>query len=243
MWLLWAALGWIAGMGLNAIVQELPRSDRLLARPRCAGCEQPLPSRTLTILRPGARTACPACGVAVLNAARTLEWPVALAFAALAWCFGGYWSALLIYSAYALLLLLVMAIDLHHRWVYTVVCYPAILAAMILTPLVRGPWWSGALGALIGAVLFLILYGIGRLAFRGREAMAVGDITIATMIGAMVGAERALLTLFIGVALVGVVAVVLLVLRRASASDFIPYGAGLCLGALIGLLLGCPCAG
>jgi prepilin signal peptidase PulO-like enzyme (type II secretory pathway) len=243
MWLLWAALGWVAGIGLNALVHELPRSDRLLARPRCTSCERLLPVSALTVLRRRARTACPSCSTPVLHWGRTLEWPTALAFGAIAWCYAGQLPALLIYSWYALVLLVVLAIDLHHRWVYTIVCYPAILAAAILTPVVTGTWWSGLVGAAIGAGLFLALYGIGRLAFRGREAMAVGDITIATMIGAMVGAERALAALFIGVALVGVVAVLMLVLRRASVGDFIPYGAGLCLGAFVGLLMGCPSAG
>ncbi len=243
MWVLWAALGWIAGIGLNALVHELPRSDRLLARPRCARCERLLPLSTLTVLPPRAATVCPSCAAPVLHPAWTLEWASALAFGAIAWCFATQLPALLIYSFYALVLLAVLAIDLQHRWVYTIVCYPAIVAAATLTPLVTGAWWSGLAGAGLGAGLFLALYGIGRLAFRGREAMAVGDITIATMIGAMVGVERALVTLFLGVALVGAVAVLMLVLRRARVGDYIPYGAGLCLGAFVGLLLGCSTGG
>ena len=90
-----------------------------------------------------------------------------------------------------------------------------------------------------GAVVFFLLYWVGRLVYRGQEPMGVGDITIAAMIGGMVGPERILVALFLGGLLVAGVSIVLLVLRRARARDFIPYGAGLCLGAVITLFAGC----
>jgi leader peptidase (prepilin peptidase)/N-methyltransferase len=237
--LLWAALGWLVGIGLNAIVLELPRSHRLFARPCCASCGAPLSPAALTVLRPGARAVCKACGVPCLDLARTLEWPTALVFGALAWCYG-LGLPLVVYALYAVVLLVVLAIDLRHRWVYTVVCYPGILAGVLLAPLLDAPWWSGLAGAAVGGGLFFALYWIGRLAYRGQEAMGTGDITIAAMIGAMVGPERVLIALFLGGLLVAGVSLALLVLRRARVRDFIPYGAGLCLGALATLVSGCP---
>ena len=114
-----------------------------------------------------------------------------------------------------------------------------ILAAVVLTAVLQGTWWTGAAGALAGGGLFFLLYWLGRLIYRGQEPMGVGDITIAAMIGGMVGPERILVALFLGGLLVAGVSVVLLLLRRARARDFIPYGAGLCLGALITLFTGC----
>jgi leader peptidase (prepilin peptidase)/N-methyltransferase len=85
--------------------------------------------------------------------------------------------------------------------------------------------------------LFLVLYWLGRFLYRGQEPMGSGDITIATMIGAMVGLQRVLPALFLGGLLVAVVSLFLLGLRRAGGRTFLPYGAGLCAGALLVLLL------
>jgi leader peptidase (prepilin peptidase)/N-methyltransferase len=237
--LLWAALGWLAGAGLNAVVHELPRSHRLASRPMCSACAHPLGPAQFTLLVPGPRRRCPGCAAVVTSPVGTLEWPTAIIFGALSWRFG-LSPALFIYSLYALILLLVLAIDLRHRWVYSVVCYPGIVLAVLLSPLVGQSIVSGALGALVGGGLFLALYWLGRLVYRGREAMGVGDITIATMIGAMVGPQLVLIALFVGAVLVGGISLMLLASRRARTGDYIPYGAGLCLGALIVLLLGEP---
>jgi prepilin signal peptidase PulO-like enzyme (type II secretory pathway) len=236
--LLWAVVGWIVGIGLNAVVHELPRSQQLFVRPRCPHCEAPLLAAAFTIAAPSRRAACPGCQAPGVDAAHTLEWPTALVFGALAWCFGAS-LPLAVYSLYVIFLLVVLVIDLRHRWVYTVVCYPAILAAVVLTAVLQGTSWAGAAGALAGGGLFFLLYWLGRLIYRGQEPMGIGDITIAAMIGGMVGPERILVALFLGGLLVAGVSVVLLLLRRARARDFIPYGAGLCLGALITLFTGC----
>jgi leader peptidase (prepilin peptidase)/N-methyltransferase len=67
--------------------------------------------------------------------------------------------------------------------------------------------------------------------------MGSGDITIATLIGAMVGLQRVVPVLFFGGILVAVASLVLLATRRASTRTFVPYGAGLCAAALA-LLVG-----
>ena len=50
-------------------------------------------------------------------------------------------------------------------------------------------WWLWPLGAVGGFVLFLALYWVGRLAYRGQEPLARGDITIAAMVGGMSGPQ------------------------------------------------------
>lgn len=233
---LWGVLGWLAGWGLNAIVHELPRSHRLLARPACPACEASLGVWQMSLLGALTRRGCPTCGTAVVSLANSLEVPTAVLFLLLAWRYGPT-PSLLVYSLFALVLLVVLAIDLRHRWVYAVVCYPGIVLGVALGPLVpHGP--VGALvGAAIGGGLFTALYWLGRLLYRGQEAMGSGDITIATMIGAMLGWQRVLPALFLGGVLVAAVSLVLLVAKRANARSYVPYGAGLCLGALATLLM------
>ncbi|HLI26982.1 MAG TPA: A24 family peptidase [Chloroflexota bacterium] len=232
--LAWAAVGWALGIALNAVALELPRVHRLGTWPRCAVCTRRLPLGALTTLPLGG--CCSTCGWRPMSPLRSLEGPAALVFGTLAWRYGGG-PLLVAYSLYAAVLLLVLAIDLQHRWVYAVVCYPAVLLAVLLSGVVHGSPWAGLAGALLGFAVFSIVYWAGRLVYRGVEPMGSGDITIATLIGAMVGPQRALAALVLGSVLMGAVALALLATRRASRHTFVPFGAGLCLGALVALYL------
>jgi leader peptidase (prepilin peptidase)/N-methyltransferase len=232
---LWGALGWLIGWALNAVVYELPRTHRLVA-PRCGQCDRPAGPWQLTALPlPGAGR-CAACATRLVRLATSLEIPTAIIFAALAWRYG-FSPALGAYSVFAAWLLVVLAIDFRHRWVYGVICYPGVLLGLALSPLTEGGLVGAALGALAGGGLFFGLYWLGRLLYRGQEPMGSGDITIATMIGAMVGLQRVLPALFLGGLLVAVVSLALLATRRAGGRTYLPYGAGLCVGSLFVLLL------
>jgi leader peptidase (prepilin peptidase)/N-methyltransferase len=168
----------------------------------------------------------------VLPRLHSLEWPNAIVFGLLAWSHGPG-VPLVVYSVFAAVILLVLAIDLHHRWVYAAVGYPAVVLGLVLGPWVHPTPLSTLLGAALGGGLFLTLYWVGRLLYHGAEPMGTGDITIATMIGAMVGVENVLAALFLGGVLVAASSFVLLLLRRARWHDYLPYGAGLCSGALL----------
>lgn len=232
--LAWAAVGWLLGIVLNGVAVELPRAHRLGSWPRCSRCARRLPLAALTLL--AFRGACPDCGLRAVSWLRSLEWPTALVFGTLAWRYGAG-GALLVYSVYAAVIVLVLAIDLQHRWVYAIICYPAILGAVLLSASAHGSPWTGLVGALVGFAVFFVAYWAGRLVYRGVEPMGSGDITIATMIGAMVGPQRAVAALVLGSLLMGAVALVLLAARRVSRHEFVPFGAGLCLGALLALYL------
>jgi prepilin signal peptidase PulO-like enzyme (type II secretory pathway) len=86
-----------------------------------------------------------------------------------------------------------------------------------------------------GLVLFVILYVAGRLAYKGQEPLARGDITIAAMIGAVAGPQTAT-ALVLGIIFSGLFAVAVLIAQR-SRHVFLPYGPGLCLGGLVALFM------
>jgi leader peptidase (prepilin peptidase)/N-methyltransferase len=161
--------------------------------------------------------------------------PTAALFLALAWRYG-FSPALLGYSVFGAFLLAALAIDLRHRWVFGVVCYPGVLLGLLLSPVTAAGPLGAALGALAGGALFFLLYWVGRLLYPGHEPMGSGDITIATMIGAMVGVQWVLPALFLGGVFVAVGSLALLGSRRAGARTLVPYGAGLCAGAVLVLL-------
>jgi prepilin signal peptidase PulO-like enzyme (type II secretory pathway) len=126
--------------------------------------------------------------------------------------------------------------DLRHRYVYTLVALVGLLLGLVLGGVLHPEaWWLWPLGAVGGFLLFLVLYWAGRLAYRGQEPLARGDITIAAMVGAMAGPQTPM-ALVLGILFSGLFAAGVLVARR-SRHVYLPYGPGLCLGALVTLLV------
>jgi len=123
--------------------------------------------------------------------------------------------------------------------------------------------YDAVVGACAGAGAIAIIGWLGEVVLR-REAMGFGDVTLMAMIGAHLGPERALLTIFAGAALGAVLFAPLAVVIRARrerspakgvdvsrvASDvtlaeksdatlpLVPFGVFLAPGALIALLWG-----
>jgi leader peptidase (prepilin peptidase)/N-methyltransferase len=177
------------------------------------------------------------CGGVCLSSSWLPALLSALVVGAFLWRFGPSPKGLT-YALYALLLLTMLVIDYRHRWVYPALCGPGTVLGMALTPVATGSVSSGVLGALAASGLGLFFYGLGRLSYRGREPLGRGDVLLAALIGALVGWERVGIALLTGALLVAAVAAVLLVTRRRRAGDYLPYGAGLCAGALVTLLGG-----
>jgi prepilin signal peptidase PulO-like enzyme (type II secretory pathway) len=159
----------------------------------------------------------------------------ALTLAALALRFG--WSLPLVaYGAISLALTLVLFVDLRTRLVYIAVAYPGIVLGIILSPVGGGgAIWDGLASAALGATAFGALYGIGRILYRGATPLAGGDVIVAALAGAAVGLPHLFTALVLGTLLNGVLAVATAI-RRGSLQGYLPYGPGLCLGALIALL-------
>lgn len=168
--------------------------------------------------------------------------PVVQVAAALAWA--GLMVALgptprwLAASLVTVPLIQVAATDLRTRDVFLPIATAGVLfgvaAAPVLEP--RAPA-AGLLGAVIGAVVFGVLYLLGmlfsRLRYGGEEAMAMGDVWIAAMVGAISGSE--VVTALVAGTLIGAVPAAVLMLTRRSRLTTMPYGPGLCIGGLIGL--------
>jgi leader peptidase (prepilin peptidase)/N-methyltransferase len=76
------------------------------------------------------------------------------------------------------------------------------------------------------------------LASRGR--MGGGDITLAAVLGAMLGFPQIVGGLMLGFVLGGVVGIALIVLRLRGMKSMVPYGPSLIGGALALLLIGPP---
>ncbi len=96
-------------------------------------------------------------------------------------------------------------------------------------------------GLLAAGVIFIFFFILAQLLFPGVAApFGLGDVYLGAFIGALVGFLQLPPALFYGMALAGLVSVVLLALRAAgrTAPTYIAYGTYLCLGALLFLAAG-----
>jgi leader peptidase (prepilin peptidase)/N-methyltransferase len=106
--------------------------------------------------------------------------------------------------------------------------------------------YDAILGACVGAGAIAIAGWLGEVALR-KEAMGFGDVTLMAMVGAAVGPNRALMTIFLGallgaVVFLGVVYPIAWIRSRSAKSDFqlplVPFGVFLAPAAVITLLWG-----
>lgn len=146
-------------------------------------------------------------------------------------------SNVVVSDLFLLLLVFALLIDFRHHLVYPVIVLAGFLAAAVLNPLVdRLSWESSLIGAGTGAAIFLFLFLLGILLFRA-QVLGFGDILLAGMIGAMVGLPKTPLTLCLGAIISAVMALLFLAFRRKTMQDYLPFGSGMCLAAVIMLVL------
>jgi leader peptidase (prepilin peptidase) / N-methyltransferase len=235
--LLATLLGLLAGPLVALVARELPARGRLIGRPICArqGCGLDWSAVSSTARLLGFRTACPVCGAGPARSDVLLEVATVVLFALLAarWTYG---PTLAVHLAFAALLLAIFVIDLRHREVYLVMGYGGIVLAVALAPLgLSGGLLSALAGGVVGALVFGAFYLLGRVLYAGRAPLGTGDVTIAALLGAMVGLPNVLAALGVGI-LAGGVGALLVLARAGSRKAFMPYGPALCLGGLFVLL-------
>lgn len=146
-------------------------------------------------------------------------------------------GALVLFGAYFLSLILLLATDLDQRLLPDVVTLPWIVVAIVaaitgLDPLVRG--------ALVGAVLVAVVVPGILFALSipfGVGAIGIGDLKLLVSVGLLAGLSRTLGGVMGGAILAGVVILALLAARRITLRSYIPFGPFLIVGAMWGILL------
>ena len=138
-----------------------------------------------------------------------------------------------IFGAYSIALVLLLATDLDQRLLPNELTLPAIPIALVvglagLNPLVTPADMPFAIlfAILVPGIIFLasIPFGAG--------AIGLGDLKLLVSVGLLAGAYRLFTTVIYGALLAGAVIVVLLVARRITLKTFIPFGPFLIIGAL-----------
>jgi leader peptidase (prepilin peptidase)/N-methyltransferase len=130
-------------------------------------------------------------------------------------------------------LLVVALIDYDHKIIPNIITLPGIVIglglsiwALPITPL------ASLLGVLMGGIFFYVI------ALVSKGGMGGGDIKLIAMIGAFLGWQGALFTIFSGALLGSLVGVMLMLLGRKGRKDKVPFGPFLSGGAILFIFFG-----
>jgi leader peptidase (prepilin peptidase)/N-methyltransferase len=150
----------------------------------------------------------------------------------------GWSSAFLVQGTYCSLLLLIAVIDLEHRIVPNVLVGTGMVLALCFS-MVYGTVGLASVfwGALVGGGIFVLL------ALARRNALGMGDVKLAALIGMMTGFPYVLQALTLGIVLGGLAAALALLTRLRTGKQYIPYAPYLVAGSLMTLLHGPAIAG
>ena len=232
-----ALIGLLVGSLLNVLADDLPARVSPHS-PHCTRCGHVYrPSRWLAISRQFNEGACPQCGRPTRRRSLYLEIGTAAIFAALPWLIQPAVD-LVIYSIYIAILILVIVIDLEHRLILHVVTFPAtgfaLLASLFLTDTNLR---LSLTGAAAGFVFFFIAYLIGNKLF-GAGALGFGDVTLSMTMGAMLGLQRILFALVLGILLAGLWGLVAVASGKLNRRSYFPYGPFLAVAGIVTIIWG-----
>ena len=145
---------------------------------------------------------------------------------------------LAINSFFIAVLVLVIVTDLEHRLIFNVVTYPMTLLAIGLAFIATdNDPLPALLGAITGFLIFYIFYWIGQIAF-GPGALGFGDVSLAMMMGAMLGLHRIVFALVLGILIGGLVSLLLIITRQITMRSRTAYGPYLAVGGILMLIWG-----
>lgn len=253
-------LGMIIGSFLNVVIYRLPlRESVVFPGSHCPGCNAAIkaydniPVVSYAILR----GRCRRCGVGISMVYPAVELLVGLLYFFL-FLKDGLTLLLLADIAFVSLIVPLVFIDLRHKILPDAINYPGLVLVIILRILAPDPvvfeatratlglasWpsWAvsllaSALGAAVGGgTLWLVREGYYRL--RRVEGMGLGDVKMMLMVGAFLGWQLTLLTIFLASLLGSLVGVGLIWMRGGSMKMEIPFGVFLGPAAIIALFAG-----
>jgi leader peptidase (prepilin peptidase)/N-methyltransferase len=249
---LFTIAGIAIGSFLNVCIDRLPLRKSLIHPPsHCDNCQRQLSLMDLVPLFSylWLRGRCRYCHARISRRVPLVELLGGILFFLAFWRFGlsiqfgitVFWSSVF---------LVIIFIDWEHKLILNRITLPAAIVALIILvldsifpeshilgnlliwPPDKPAILSGVIAGAIGLVFFLIIFLIN------PRGMGMGDVKLAGLIGLVTGLPLVIVALLIGIFIGGLVAIVLLVLRRKGRKDVIPYGTFLAIGPIVTFLWG-----
>ena len=229
--------GLLIGSFLNVCIVRLPADQSVVTpRSRCPRCGQPIQWRdnipVLSWLLLAGK--CRNCREPISPLYPLVELAVGLLWAVVAFRYGLGMEALTA-ALFGTLLIGIAVTDARSYIIPNEFTWGGLALGLVLA---AGSGASALLAALLGAAagfsLLWVVGVIGKWAFR-EEAMGGGDIKMMAMVGAFVGWQGVLLTIFLGALAGTLVFVPLWLLHRKK---LVPFGVFLAVGAAVTFLVG-----
>lgn len=226
-----SVLGLLLGSFLNVCAIRWPEDESVVRPPsRCPGCGEGVrwydnvPVLSWLLLR----GRCRHCGAAISIQYPVVEFTTAGIWGGMVWLWGPQLQAL--HGALFLTILLGIAVsDARFYIIPDQFSVGGTVVGLVLAFFVPEPGMVHAfLGAAVGFALLWFVAWAGEKAFK-KEAMGGGDIKMMALIGAFLGVDGVLLTLFLG-ALVGAVIFGPISYRTGK---LVPFGIFLAVGAAV----------
>lgn len=241
---LFALLGLAVGSFLNVCCDRLPLRQSIIRPPsHCGSCLQKLKIRDLVPIFSylWLRGHCRYCGARIPLRVPLVEVGTALLFALLCWHYG-LGPQLPMALIYACIFLVIFVIDLEHGLILDIVVYPGMVLAFIFSFFWPELGWPslGVLSALLGGAIGFGLMLLPYLISRG--GMGGGDVKLAGLIGLAIGFPHVLIALLMAIIVAGVLAIALIVSRRRTRKQTIPFGPFLAAAAMVTVVWGHPIA-
>ena len=240
----WVALvfGLVVGSFANVCIHRLPMGLSVVKpRSRCPRCGHEITAlENLPVLSWLAlRGRCSGCRASISPRYPLVEALNGAGYAALAAWFGPSLHTVVLMAFFTALVVLAL-IDLDHQILPDVITLPGIAIGLLASLLPGAPTPQDAvLSAAAGYVGFWAVATLYR-RLRGVEGLGQGDWKMVAMLGAFLGWQPMLLTVFFAALAGTIVGLVLMGVRGRSARHALPLGTFLAAGGVATLFVGAP---
>lgn len=232
--------GSLVGSFLNVCIWRLPQGQSIV-RPgsRCPRCQvriaprDNIPLLSYLLLR----GRCRSCGQPISARYPAVE---ALAGASAAGLFIVFGPTVQTAVFFALICFLIVATftDLDRMIIPNWITLPGIVLGLSINALVSpGEIWKYLLGAVVGALSLLLIALVGEWIFK-KESMGGGDLKLAALVGAFLGWQSVLLSLFTAILAGALTGTALIILGRKERQHYIPFGPFIAIGTMVAIFWG-----
>lgn len=235
----WFILGSVVGSFLNVCIHRLPRGESIIFPPsHCPNCGHKLSALDLIPILGffllGGK--CRYCQAKISRRYPLVEFLTALGFA-FTWAHaGGNFFNFIFQAIFLSVLLLIFFTDLEQQVIPDAASIFGIFYGLIFNFL-RGFLLSALVGMFLGYLLLFAVGKLGALWFK-KEVMGEGDLYVAALLGATLGWDGVLLSIFLAYLLAAAVSLILLALGKVRMGQYVSFGPALAGGGIITLFFG-----
>jgi leader peptidase (prepilin peptidase)/N-methyltransferase len=252
------AFGAVIGSFLNVCVHRMPRDESIVSPPsHCPHCNHRIrwADNIPLVSYLALRGKCRYCAAKISPRYFLVELLTAVLFL-LMWLKLTQWDPTPVRGIYFLKgpiywmviagLIVATFIDFEHYIIPNEITVGGIVLGLVLSAIypplmdantIQLSLWRSFLGVMVGGLTLLTVAFVGELVFR-KEAMGMGDVKLLAAIGAFLGWQSTLFTVFVSSLLGGVVGLILVVGSKKGWESRIPYGPYIAFGALLWMFCG-----